>query len=363
MKTLRIALLFVQSGKNATLSYQHGWPKAFLESTLFDCTPINLAQRSFADRLAIARQLHLGKFDAIVLLHSVFSNQQNLKGVLYWALAACRVPKAYFIGNEYKLMPEKMRFCRQLGISLLVTQSNDDRVLALYKKALGCEVTCVPNTGIDATVFRPLSRPEDRLIDIGYRGCPAPWYLGNNEKAEIAEFFVGNADRLGLTVDISLDMNRRFDALGYANFLNRCRGQIGTEAGGDYFELTDKTRKLVNSYVNRNCDVSWPEVKRLFFDSYGPSVPMRIISGRQVEAAACKSVQILFDGRYNDYFLPDVHYIPLRKDFADVDQVMNKLRDTTYCTKLANNAFDVAMTELTYDSLLKRFRESIANVL
>lgn len=363
MKPLRIALLFVQSGENATLSYQHGWPKAFLDSKLFDCTPINLAQRSFADRSAIARQLHVGRFDAIVLLHSVFSNQQNLRGMPYWALAACRVPKAYFIGNEYKLMPEKMRFCRHLGISLLVTQSDDDRVLALYRKALGCEVTCIPNTGVDATVFRPLRRLEDRPIDIGYRGCPAPWYLGNNEKTEIAEFFMGDVDRLGLTVDISLDMDRRFDALGYAEFLNRCRGQIGTEAGGDYFELTDKTRKLVNAYVNSHRDVSWPEVQRLFFDSYGPSVPMRIISGRQVEAAACKTVQILFDGRYNNYFLPDVHYIPLGKDFANADEAMSKLRDTAYCAKLTDNAFDVVMAELTYDSLLKRFRESIANVL
>ncbi len=363
MRTLRIALLFVQSGENATLSYQHGWPKAFLESKLFDSMPINLAQRSFADRLAIARQLHLGRFDAIVLLHSVFSNQQNLRGMLYWALAASRVPKAYFIGNEYKLMPEKMRFCRQLGISLLVTQSDDDRVLALYRKALGCEVTCVPNTGVDASVFRPLRRIEDRSIDIGYRACPADWYLGNNEKTEIAEFFVGAADRLGLATDISLDMNRRFDALGYADFLNGCRGQIGTEAGGDYFELTDKTRKRVNAYVNSHCDATWPEVQRLFFDSYGSSVPMRIISGRQVEAAACKTVQILFDGRYNNYFLPNIHYIPLRKDFANADEAISKLRDTTYCATLAENAFDVVMTELTYDNLLKRFRESIANVL
>lgn len=363
MKLLRIALLFVQSGENATLSYQHGWPKSFLESKLFDCTPINLAQRSFADRLAIARQLHVGRFDAIVLLHSVFSNQQNLRGMLYWALAACRVPKAYFIGNEYKLMPEKMHFCRQLGISLLVTQSNDDRVAVLYRKALGCEVTCIPNTGVDVTVFRPLRRLEDRPIDIGYRACPADWYLGNNEKTEIAEFFVSNADRFGLVTDISLDMDRRFDALGYADFLNCCRGQIGTEAGGDYFELTDKTRKLVNAYVNNHCDATWPEVEGLFFDSYGPSVPMRIISGRQVEAAACKTVQILFDGRYNNYILPDVHYIPLRKDFANADETINKLKDMTYCAKLTDNAFDVVMTELTYDSLLKRFRESIASVL
>ncbi len=363
MKRLRILLIFVQLGENTTLTYQHGWPKAFLESKHFECIPINLAQYSFADRLVIARQLHLGKFDAIVLLHSVFSNQQNLNGMLYWTLVACRVPKVYFIGNEYKLMPEKMRFCKQLRISILVTQSDEDRVKALYKRELGCEVICIPNTGVDATVFKPLLALDKRPIDIGYRAHPAPLYLGNIEKTEIAEFFVRNANLLGLKIDISMDMDRRFDASGYADFLNRCRGQIGTEAGGDYFELTDKTRKLVNAYENRHSDTTWPEVKNLFFESYGPSVPMRIISGRQVEAAACKTVQILFDGRYNNFFFPDVHYIPLRKDFCNADEVTSKFRDNAYCAKLVDNAFDVVMSELTYNSLLKRFREAINNIL
>lgn len=363
MKRLRIALLFVQSAENATLSYQHGWPKAFLESDLFECTPLNLVGRSIADRMAMARRLHAGRFDAIVLLHSVFSNQQNLKGLLYWALAACRVPKVYFIGNEYKLMPEKMRFCRQLGITLLVTQSNDENVLALYRNALGCEVASVPNTGIDPTTFRPLNPLADRAIDIGYRSYASTWYLGNNEKSAVAEYFVAHADRFGVNVDMSLDSNQRFDASGYADFLNRCRGQVGTEAGGDYFELTDRTRKRVNAYTDRHPDASWPEIKRMFFDDYGPSVPMRIISGRQVEAAACKTVQILLEGRYSGFFLPDEHYIPLSKDFANADEAICKLRDTGYCERLTANAFAVAMAELTYDRLLMRFRESLGRVL
>jgi len=307
--------------------------------------------------------LHTGRFDAIVLLHSVFSNQQNLRGTLFWALAACKVPKAYFIGNEYKLMPEKVRFCRRLGISLLVTQSNDDRVLALYREALHCSVTCIPNTGVDATVFRPMASLDERPIDIGYRSHPATWYLGNNEKSEVADYFTRNADRYNLKTDISLSAEDRFDAAGYAAFLNRCRGQIGTEPGGDYFELTDSTRKRVNKYMATRPDSSWPEIKHLFFDDYGPSVPMRIISGRQVEAAACKTVQILLEGRYNGYFQPDEHYIALVKDYSNADEVIEKFRDREFCRKLAENAYDTVMSGLTYGYLLASFAKSLKHVL
>jgi hypothetical protein len=362
-EVIRIALLFVQSDENATLSYQHGWPRAFLESSLFVCTPINLVGLTFADHLAVIKRLHTGRYDAIVLLHSVFSNQNNLRGMLFWAVAACKVPKVYFIGNEYKLMPEKIRFCQRLGVSLLVTQSNDDHVQALYSKALNCSVICIPNTGIDTKVFRPMVSSDKRLIDIGYRSNLATWYLGNNEKTEIANYFILNAERYCLKIDISLSPQDRFDTTGYAKFLNYCRGQIGTEPGGDYFELTDNTRKQVNAYLLTYPDSTWPEIKRLFFDNYGQSVPMRIISGRQVEAAACKTVQILLEGRYNGYFQPDIHYISLAKDYSNIDEIIEKFRDQGFCRKLADNAYDVVMTNLTYEQLLATFAIELRQVL
>ncbi len=236
MKRRRIALVFEQSQSNSTLSYQHGWPKAFIDSSLFDCKPINLAGKSLADEMAIAWSFHREKYDAIVLLHSVFSNQQNLRGLAFRALSLCRVPKAFFISNEYKLMPEKIRFCRHLGIDLLISQSNDQRVLSMYRQALGCCVDSVPNTGFDMAIFRPQKALQDRCVDIGYRAFEAPWYLGNNEKTEIADLFIEKAREYKLSIDISLDPAKRFNAPGYTALLNNCRGQIGTEAGGDYFE-------------------------------------------------------------------------------------------------------------------------------
>ena len=320
---------------------------------------INLAELNFSDRLNVAARLNFGRFDAMVLLHSVFSNQQNLNGMLLRSLAACRVPKVYFIGNEYKLMPEKIRFCRQLKLALLITQSNDNRVMALYRAALDCDVICIPNTGIDPGVFRAIASPNQREIDIGYRSPPALWYLGNNERTEIAEFFSKNASLFKINTDISLLAQDRFDTSNYALFLNRCRGYIGTEPGGDYFELTDTTRIRVNKYLEEHPNSTWPEIKRTFFDNYGASVPMRIISGRHVEAAACKTVQILLEGRYNGILEPNVHYIALDKNYSNFSEVIEKFRDRELCWQIAENAYDVVMSGLTYDHLLV----SVSNAL
>ena len=53
--------------------------------------------------------------DAVVLLHSVFSNACLLAGRPFAAVQSLGVPKAFFIGNEYKLMPQKMQFCADLA--------------------------------------------------------------------------------------------------------------------------------------------------------------------------------------------------------------------------------------------------------
>lgn len=363
VRPIRIALLFAQSDANATLSYQHGWPRAFMASPLFETVPFNFAGRSLAGRLALVGKIAASRVDAIVLLHSMYSNQNELRGPLPWLLGALPQPKAFFIGNEYKGMPEKMSFCRALGITLLISQCNMPAVLDLYRNELGCAVASVPNTGIDESVFMPRTALSERKIDIGYRSFEAPWYLGNMEKTEIADFFLAAAPRYGLRLDISLDPKQRFDAKGYAAFLNTCRAQIGTESGGDYFELTDATRKRVNAYQAANPQASWPDVRRLFFDNYGPSTTLRIISGRQVEAAACKTVQILFDGYYNGYLQPDIHYIPLRKDFADADEAVRKLRDDALCAAMVDAAYNVARRELTYERLTEKFAASLRAVL
>jgi len=362
MKPLRIALLYFQSEQNATLSYQHGWPAALMAHAVFTCHPLNLAHAGWTERFGLLRLLSGRDVDAIVLLHSTFSNQRELRGLLYWLLPFCRQPKIYFIGNEYKSMPQKMRFCQQLGIDLLVSQSTDARVLRLYRERLGCKAVGIPNTGFDPSVFRDMVPLGQRDVDIGYRAYDAPWYLGNDEKREIAAFFLAEAERLGLRLDISMDPAERFDMPGYAAFLNRCRGQIGTESGGDYFELTDATRDRVLAYMKANPGATWPDIKARFFSQGGPSVPMRIISGRQVEAAACGTVQILFEGGYGGFLRPDEHYIPLAKDFSNIDEAMRKFRDNAFCARLAANARDVALLELTYERLGDRLATAIATI-
>jgi hypothetical protein len=283
-----------------------------------------------------------------------------LAGRLFDAVVRRPEPKAFFIGNEYKSMPEKMRFAEALGINLLVSQSSSQAVHALYRERLRCAVTGIPNTGLDPDMFAPVCPAATRPIDLGYRADVSPAYLGHNERVEIAGFFREHASRWGLTVDISLDREDRFDERGWASFLNRCKGQLGTEAGGDFFELTDRTRLAVNEFLCLHPGTPQAEINDRFFRDYPNPVPLRVMSGRHVEAAGTKTVQILFDGHYDGYLRADEHYIPLRKDFSNADEAIRKFRDRGYAERIADNAYELARQELSYDALINRFSDALA---
>lgn len=363
MRRLKVLLLYAVSEETATYSYQVGWPRHFLQHPGFRCVPVNVLDRRLWARVRSHLTVRAGGFDAVVILHSVFSNACMLGERLLATVAAWRRPTAYFIGNEYKLIPEKMQFCEQLGVSLLVTMNPSPAAQALYRRRLGCEVMCLPSGGLDTRLFQPVRGWANRDIDIGYRAMDAPLYLGHDERPRIAEAFQRLAPAAGFRVDISLDPARRLAGAAWASFLNCCRSQLGTEAGGDYFELTDETRLKVNAYAREHPSVAIEEVKKRFFAEYRDPVPVRTISGRHVEAAGTKTVQILFPGSYNNYFEPGVHYVPVAKDFADVNEVFRKLRDAAYCAKISDNAYEVARQELTYEKLIDRFHARFVTIV
>jgi hypothetical protein len=363
VKRLRLVVLYFSGSQNATLSYQLGWPEQLARDPRFDVDRVNLARRGDRLALRVGGRRRLDRADAVVMLHSVFSNECTLPPALLPVVAGARPPKVFFIGNEYKLMPEKMRFAEETGTALLVSQLSSAPAHALYRERLGCEVVGIPNTGFDAALFAPRVPAAERPIAIGYRSFASPLYLGHDERRELADRVGVAAERHGLLSDISLSPAARFDVPGWAGFLNRCRSQIGTEAGGDYFELMDETRHRVNHYLASQPDATFTDVHARFFAGRPAGVSGRALSGRVVEAAATKTVQLLLEGDYGGLFLPDVHYIPVRKDFANLDEALGRLRDDAACAEIAENAYHLVQRELSYSRLIDRFRAALEPVL
>jgi hypothetical protein len=360
-RPLRALVLHAEPRESRTLSYQRGWPRALDESVAFSCTAIDLLDRRAVATL-IGRSVLRARFDVVILLHSVFSNECHLSGRLFARIARMQARRVVFLGNEYKLMPEKVAFCQALGVDLLASQLSSEAALDRYRQALGCRVIGLPNTGLDPERFRPLTPLGERPVDIGYRSFEAPWYLGNRERTELAERVGLAAEARHLRTDISLDPDDRFDEAGWARFLDSCRAQLGSEAGGDYFELTDATRVAVNAYLAESPTAGYDEVHARFFEGYERPVSGRALSSRVIEAAGTGTVQLLLEGSYGGYFAPDVHYLPIRKDFSNLVAVFAALADDATCMRITQAARELALSELTFPKLVWRLEQAIRDL-
>ena len=357
MAPLRTLLVYAETHAGATLSYQRGWPRVLAADPRFDCTRLDTASASrFA--LRVPR-----RFDLVVILHSVFSNSGMLAGPLQERVAAVRAPKVWFIGNEYKMMPDKLEFARGLGIDLLVSQIESEEVRELYRRALDRPVVSIPNTGLDPSLVLPGPPLRERPLDLGYRAFDGPAYLGHDERRRLLDVFAAAAARRGLAADLSLDPKARFTEPKWAAFLRSCKGQLGFEAGADYFELDDHSRFAVMAYQSEHPDAGFDEIREAVFGNYGPRVSGRTISGRVIEAAGTKTVQLLVEGAYGGYLEPWVHYIPLRADLANADEALDALGDEAQASAIADRAYDLVATQLTWERLVDRLYDAVQEVL
>lgn len=362
MRKLRVLGLHADDASWSTLSYARSLPRAVGRHDAFVMTTINIARLSTLDRLALLACLRLRRYDAIFLFHSVFSNANHVSPRLESQIRAARTPIVFFIGNEYKLMSEKMDFAERLGVALLVTQIAQPQVEALYRRRLGCEVQFIPNATFDPGLFADARPMAERTIDIGYRAFEGPWYLGHNDRNRVAEIVAEAAAKLDLKLDISLDPNRRLADAAWQRFLGDCKGQLGTEAGTDAFELDDVTRLSVNAYCDANPQTKFEDVMVRFFPPDKPRVSGRTISSRHIEAAAARCVQLLLPGDYAGVFRPDEHYIDIARDGSNLDEALAKFADPVLCARLSAAAFEAAAEYFSESLLMKKLEMKVRDI-
>ena len=95
--------------------------------------------------------------------------------------------------------------------------------------------------------FAAKSRRTCAPIDLGARSFRYPVYLGDDQRNRVYDLFADLGPAAGLRVDISND--RRLGRAEWADFLNECRGTIGSEAGTWYLERDDRTALAIRDFL------------------------------------------------------------------------------------------------------------------
>ncbi len=291
-------------------------------------------------------QTILFEYDYIIFSQTTNSNGFNLPK--NYRLGGLRIRKAkliFFIGNEYKLMHEKIRFLKLNKIEYLCTQLPVKVAHYIYNDIENIKTIAMP-PALNLNVFN--DKKYNRSIGVGSRWYQGPFYLGDIDKY-ILEDACDIFKKYKTNIDISTDENKRFNRSQWAEFLNKCKFTIASEAGSSYIERDDYTRKLVNKFVDTNPNVTFEEVYDKFFKNYkGEAISGKCISARHFEAIGTKTCQILLEGKYSDILKPNEHYIELKKDFSNIDEVIEKMKDDKIRKQIVDRAYDYVINNHTY---------------
>jgi hypothetical protein len=201
-----------------------------------------------------------------------------------------------------------------------------------------------------------------RTIDVGYRARRLPFYMGRGgqEKSDIAEEFLRRCGS-GLVVDIDVEERSRIYGNAWRQFLANCRGVLGVEAGVSIFDIDDRARIECTRLLRSNPSLTFDEVYARLLHKYDGNITYRTISPRHFEAAALRVCQILFEGDYQGILQPNVHYLPLKKDFSNFDQILAAFLNPDIRRELTDNAYRdmIACGRWSYKRFVTDFDEEL----
>ncbi len=103
-------------------------------------------------------------------------------------------------------------------------------------------------------------------------------------------------------------------------------------------------------------------LKTFFADYQRPPVYSKAISSRHFDAIGTKTVQVMLPGRYNDILRPDVHFIELKRDYSNIDDVMKRFHDLEYRTKMVDTAYEYVLAEHTHRHRIKQVSDIAAGL-
>lgn len=303
-------------------------------------------------------------FDVIVLHHSVRLYVTHYINEA-WAevLASCAAYKVLFLQDDYERTETTRCWMEKIGFDAFFTVVPEPYWEAVYPRARFPKLEMqqvltgyVPKWALTRQPVKPLAQ---RSRFIGYRAFKLPCYFGDlgREKYRIGVKMREICEARGIAVDIEWDREKRIYGPAWFDFIEDCRATLGTESGSNVFDEDGGIERRISEALKKDPDLEYEEIHRRFMSGHEGRVKMNQVSPRIFESIALGSALVLFEGDYSGVVRAEEHFIPLKKDFSNVDEVLDKLRDTALLEAMTRRAYKdvIESGRYSYETFIARF--------
>lgn len=286
----------------------------------------------------------------VVVLHTTLLALRWNKVFYLWKwrlrwLGDLRCLKIAMPQDEYDLSELLDDWLYELGVRVIFSNFGEQEREALYPVMSGTAVFYRCLTGYiddrDAQRCAGLLRPHPaRPYDIVYRGRDLPYWFGSHGqmKYKVAAVVAERAAARGMACNISTFEKDTLVGEGWLDLLASGRSVIGCESGSSVLDPRGAIQARIQTVTANAPDLSFEEVSAAMpkgWDDY------RFVSTgpRHLEAVMTKTCQVLVEGDYDGVLRPHEHYLPLKADFSNLDETLEKIADRALLDALTERAY------------------------
>ena len=319
----------------------------------------NPMAKSRSDKLFLRPYVSLkndyGKnFDVIIIHYSICIIFRNyISFLLRKKLQNFKGFKIVIIQDEYRWINRILREMVYLNVDCIVSLLDKENINKVYnhpqlenKLMVSTLAGYVSNNWIN----RDVPKISERKKHIIYRGNNLPFWLGNgaHEKSVLSEKILENFDDIGLNLDVSSNPGDRIYGKDWLDFMKSGKCVIGLEGGASIFDFDGSIEKKVRKFQSENPKATYEKIHREYLSRFEDKVYYRMITPRSFEAIAMKTVQVLYPGKYSGILEPWKHYLPINRDFSNLNEVISAIKNDDFLQKMANQAYSEIIESQNY---------------
>ena len=317
---------------------------------------------------AVCQNGELDYFDAVIVFYSIrVCVKGHLSSSYEEALTLYTGNKILIIQDDYDNTEETRRFIDRVHINTVYTVVPYDQMEKVYpKKRFPDTYFFNVLTGYiseEMHEYQNVKQTKDRKILIGYRGRDiGAWYgdLGH-DKLMIGIRMKEECKKRNLNVDIEWEDDKRIYKGEWLEWVASCKAILGTESGSNVFDDNGTLKKLIQNEIQKHPNITYEELHDKYLKDVDGRVITNQISPKVFEAISLKTALVLMEGEYSGVIEPWIHFIPLKKDYSNIEEVLTLVQDDSYLQELVNRAYDDVMDnpEYQYKWLIQHFDKTI----
>lgn len=315
-------------------------------------------------------KLDLSKFDVVVVHYSLsLLTNYYISKKSKQLLRNFSGLKVIFIQDEYRQINNMINELLFLKTDVLFTCFPEPEISKVYPENKLPGVSIFNNlTGYIPEHFFVINnqpKMKERSLHLGYRGRTLPFWYGELgfEKSNIVDQWKKCVTDEDIFADISYNERDRIYGDNWIKFLSSCKATLGVESGASVMDFTGELEKTIDHYQLSNPNVNFYSIQQQFLMEYEGKYKLNQISPRIFEAVALKTAMVLFEGEYSGILEPGRHYIPLKKNFSNIQDVLTCLRDDDFLQQMVDTTYqEVALNpQNSYKCFVERVDQIIQN--